>query len=116
MKGNEKQLAIAEKYLDQMIAADAARDYDAWLAPYDSNHPDSNFTKEYFEGDADEMLVEMGEYQSRVYLGCVKGDNKKLEGCLRFIWKGVYEKKEAIIVVGIHTRDGEWYANEGMWH
>lgn len=99
-----------------MIAADAAKDYDAWLAPYDSNFPDKDFTKEYFETDADEMLAEIGVYVSREYLGCVKGDDEKHEGSLRFIWKGIYEKKEAIIIVGIHRREGKWYANEGMWH
>lgn len=100
-----------------MIAADAAKDYDAFLAPYDrADDADRDFTKEYFEADADEMLAEMGAYKSREYLGCVKGDDEKHKGCLRFIWKGIYEKKEVVIIVGIHPRDGEWYANEGMWH
>jgi len=117
MECGEEQRAIAEKYLDQMIAADAAKDYDAFLVPFDpTEQKDSDFTKEYFDADADEMLEEAGGYKSREFLCCINGDDSSYAMCLRFVWKGKYEKKDFIIIVGIHQRDGDWYAHEGMWH
>ena len=117
MECGAEEIAIAEKILDQMLAADVARDYDAWLVPFDPAEPvDSDFTREYFETDTDETLQEAGVYKSREFLCCIKGDESSVARSLRFVWKGTYEKKEFIIIVGVHQRVGHWYANEGMWH
>lgn len=113
MSINTEALAVAEKYLDEMIAADAANDYEAFIRPF---IVDEEFTKEKFEADVAEMQPAMGKYVSREYLGSMKGNDDDHKDSLRFVWKGIYEKQEALIVVGICQIDGNWFAIEGMWH
>lgn len=113
MSNNAEALAVAEEYLDQMIAADAANDYEAFIKPFIVNE---EFTQEKFEADVAEMQPLMGAYVSREYLGSLKGNDDDHKDSLRFVWKGTYEKEEALIVVGIVMIEGNWFAIEGMWH
>ncbi len=113
MTNNTEALAVAEKYLDEMIAADAANDYEAFIRPFIVNE---DFTKEKFEADVAEMQPVMGEYVSREYLGSLKGNDDDHKDSIRFVWKGIYEKQETVIVVGIVQKEGKWFAIEGMWH
>lgn len=113
MTNNTEALTVAEKFLDEMIAADAANDYEAFIRPF---VVDEEFTREKFEADVAEMQAAMGEYKSREYLGSLKGNDTDHKDSLRFVWKGFYEKEEALMVVGICQIDGDWFAIEGMWH
>jgi hypothetical protein len=45
----------------------------------------------------------------------VKGDQGEHPGCLRFIWRGIFEKGEAVIILGIHEKDATWFVNENVY-
>lgn len=32
--------------------------------------------------------------------------------CIRYVWRGVFEKNETLITLGIHEREGVYYVNE----
>ena len=39
---------------------------------------------------------------------------EKHPNCLRFVWRAIYEKNEALITVGIHEKNGVWLVNENV--
>ena len=66
------------------------------------------------------IYEDLGRYENREYLGSLKGhidpdDRNKHPGCIRYVWRGVFEKNETLITMGIHTRDGKYYVNEIMY-
>jgi len=43
---------------------------------------------------------------------CEAGIRGAFFTCYRFVWKDIYEKHEALIVIGIYRKSDTWYANE----
>ena len=112
MDNVDAELAVAEKYLDEMMEADRADDYEGFIKRFDKVDLDG-FNEEIFHNDAKLMREELGLYKSRSYLGSLNGFKDDTHPrCLRFVWRATYEKNEALIVVGIHEIDGIWYVNE----
>jgi hypothetical protein len=106
------ELPIAEKYIDEMLEADRAGDYEAFISRFDKADLDG-FNEEIFQNDVAQMRDDLGSYKSRVYLGSLEGvKSAQRPRCLRFVWRAIYEKNEALIVLGIHELNGVWYINE----
>ncbi len=119
MEDIEKKIVFAEKYLDAMIEAEQVRDYSAWVKHYENQNPE-NFDEKAFQKSMDEDRKELGKYITRKYLGVLNGFNENPQvdtypNCLRFIWRGIFEKNETLIVLGIHERDGSYFVNENLY-
>ena len=110
--------AIAERYLDEMLEAERARDFAAWSRRWDADDLEG-LDAEGFAEDLDEMQAVLGDYRSREYLGALnrrEGASPADDGPvhLRFVWRVVYAKDEAFSIVGIR-RDGDgWRPCENM--
>lgn len=114
MQDFDEQLAIAERYLDEMLAAEAAGSYEAWTARFQQRDL-VDFTEDVFKAEVEEMSEEVGRYQSREYLGTLKGpDGEDYPQSIRFVWKAAFEKMESVIVVGIHKVDDTWHVHENI--
>jgi hypothetical protein len=111
----EQTRQTAEAYLDEMIDAQRRRDYEAW-----TRHYEKETLEDFDEADSlraiDNDLANLGGYIRREYLGVVNGDQGEHQGCLRFVWRGIFEKNEAVIILGIHEKDGRFFVNENMYH
>lgn len=109
---HQEEFKIADKYLAEMLEADRDGNYLAFIKRFETVDPDE-FNESIFLNDVDLMREELGLYKERVYLGSLKGisENSK-QRSLRFVWRGIYDKNEALIVLGIHQKDGTWYVNE----
>lgn len=112
MSNAKEELEVAEKYLAEMLEADRAQDYEGFISRFDEIDLEG-FDKEIFLADTKLMREELGVYKDRIYLGCLNGfkDNDH-PNCLRFTWRGIFERNEALIVLGIHKKNGVWYVNE----
>ncbi|WP_028470469.1 hypothetical protein [Neptunomonas japonica] len=107
-----KELAIAEKYLSQMLEADRTSNYEAFIERFDKTDLE-DFNEDVFLHDTKLMREDLGAYKSRSYMGSLKGFKvDQHPKCMRFVWRAIYDKNEALIVVGIHEKDGVWYVNE----
>ena len=118
MVTDEITRATAEQYLDEMLAAERDSDYGAFTRRFErkdlENFGESRFRKEMFA-----VREDFGEYRDREYLGSLKGfvDADRPDrhpGCVRYVWRAVFEKNETVIVVGLHERDGKVHVNEIM--
>ncbi len=109
-----EELAVAEKYLTEMLEADRTGDYEGFIRRFDKADLEG-FSKDIFLKDTEQMREELGVYKNRLYLGSLNGfkdDNHPKS--LRFVWRGIYEMNEALIVLGIHEKDGVWYVNDNV--
>ncbi|RBP79157.1 hypothetical protein EBI01_17625 [Marinomonas rhizomae] len=104
--------AIAEKFLKEMLKADDTGNYELFIKHYEREDL-IDFSPERFEQDIKQMHARNGKHMGYEYFGTLKGyHNGNYDNCYRFVWKGIYEKREALITIGIHYKDGTWYINE----
>ncbi len=107
-----KEKTIAENFLQEMLEADDTGNYALFIKHYEAKHL-VNFSKEQFESDIKEMQNRNGANLSYEYFGMLQGHPiDDAATSLRFVWKGIYEKREALITIGIHCKDKNWYINE----
>lgn len=112
--------ATAEQYLDEMLDAEKAVDHQRFIKRFETKYVE-NFTESRFRKDMRSIREDLGDYRGREFLGCLKGFEdpdrlRKYPGCKRYVWKGIFEKNETLMVVGIYEKDGEIYANEFVYN
>ena len=114
MRPHLEELEVAEKYLTEMLEADRIGNYEAFIKRFDSADL-AGFNEIIFHKDIELMGKDLGAYQNRTFLGSLKGfKSESRPRCLRFVWRATYEKNEALIILGIHTKNGVWYVNENV--
>ena len=114
MKQHIEELEIAEKYLTEMLEADRVGDYEAFIKRFDSADLE-DFSENTFLKDIELMREDLGVYKGRSFLGSLNGfKSESHPRCLRFVWRATYEKNEALIILGIHEKNGVWYVNENV--
>lgn len=116
MQPDPDRLALAERYLDEMLAAEAAVDHAAFCAHFDP--PDvERFGPTQFKKDMFAIREDFGDYVSRDFLGALKGRINpdrpdRHPNSTRYVWRGVFEKNETLIVVGLFDTDDGVKVNE----
>lgn len=121
MSEDPDRLAMAERFLDEMVEAESEGDgnYDLFTKRFDKDTL-KDFGPSRFKKEMLCIREDLGAYQSREYLGSLKGAvdvdyPDRHPGCIRYVWRGVFEKNETLITMGIHERDGTHFVNEIMY-
>jgi len=121
MELGKSQLALAEQILDEMIEAESQgnENYELFVKHFDQDTL-SDFGPTRFKKEMMCIREDLGEYKSREYLGSLKGhvdpDNPdKHPECVRYNWRGIFEKNETLITLGIHKENGKYLVNEIMY-
>jgi len=121
MKEDKKLLAMAEQFLDEMLEAEREEngDYELCTRRFDKKTL-KDFSPSRVKKEMMCIREDLGSYKSREYLGSLKGtidadDPDRHPGCIRYNWRGIFEKNETLITLGIHVRDGVYYVNEIMY-
>jgi hypothetical protein len=120
MVGNDEIQRAAEQFLDEMLDAEEKLDYQLFVKRFEKKDVD-NFGESRFTKDMYAIRTDLGAYQSRKFLGALNGyedaDNAgRHPGCIRYVWRGIFEKNETLMIMGIHAKDGIFYVNEFMYH
>jgi hypothetical protein len=102
--------AVAESFLQEMLEADDTGNYELFIKHYEAKDL-VNFSQERFESDIKQMVAKNGKIVSCEYFGMLQGCHEDGD-YFRFVWKGIYEKREALITIGIHSKANTWYINE----
>ena len=121
MPPDSTQLALAEQILDEMIEAEREGndDYKLFVKHFDDESL-KDFGPTTFKREMMSCRIDLGAYISREYLGALKGHvdpdyPDKHPECIRYNWRGIFEKNETLITLGIHKKDGEYFVNEIMY-
>jgi len=119
MKVDKSLLAFAEEILDEMIQAGSTdpEDYELFVKHFDQI---DNFGPTRYKKEMMCIREELGNYKSREYLGALKGqvnpDNPdKFPGFVRFNWRGVFEKNETLVTLGLYQKEGKYVVREIMY-
>ena len=118
MAADEITRATAERYLDEMLAAESDTDYRAFTRRFEPKDLE-DFGESRFKKSMYAIREDLGEYRDREYLGSLRGfvdadRPDRRPGGVRHVWRGVFEKNETVIVVGLHERDGKVHVSEIM--
>lgn len=121
MEEDKQRLALAEEILDEMIQAEreGREDYELFVKRFDKDTL-SHFGPTRFKKEMMCIREDLGEFKSREYLGSLKGHvdpdyPDKHPECIRYNWRGIFEKNETLITLGIHKQDGQYFVNEIMY-
>lgn len=114
MTEHAEELKIAEAFLSEMLEADRLGDYEGFVKHFDGADLEG-FNESLFLEDTELMRDELGAYKDRSFLGSLEGFQcEEHPGALRFVWRGIYEKNEALIILGMHKKAGAWRVNENV--
>ncbi len=119
MEVDKSLLAFAEEVLDEMIEAESteAGDYDLFVKHFDTVE---DFGPSRFKKELMCIREDLGDYKDREYLGALNGhidpdQPDRYPGCVRFNWRGIFEKNETLITLGLFKKDGK-YAVRGIMY
>ena len=90
----------AEQFVDELIAGGSESSYKKFTQRFEEKYL-VQFTKKRFLREVRGIREDCGEYKSREFLGCVKGDPDpeimaKYPNELRYLWRGVFEKMKCL--------------------
>lgn len=112
-------LAFAEEILDEMIEAESTDtgNYDLFVKHFDTVE---DFGPTRFKKELLCIREDLGNYIDREYLGALKGhvdpDNPdKHPESVRFNWRGIFEKNETLITLGLYKKEGNYVVREIMY-
>jgi len=110
-----KALAIAEKYLQEMLEADDTGNFELYTKRYEKKYL-SNFTPEIFSSDIAGMHERNGMHTGYEYLGALRNSSYDGHEIYRSVWRGIYEKRDAVIEIGIYKKEGKWHVIKSAVH
>lgn len=111
-----KRQQIAEQYLDEMLEGHLEMNYGKITKYVAEDELDDYTEKEFLRMHAD-LNEDLGPYVNREYLGAISGESRietvqdYPEG-IRHVWRGVFEKHEVFIHLGIFLKNGTHYVAE----
>ncbi len=110
-----EEYEVAERYLKEMLEADDTANFDLYTKRFEQKYLE-NFTQERFSNDIKHMHERNGMNTGYEFLCTMR--NASLDGLdvFRFAWKGIYEKRDALIDLGIYKKDGNWYVITSAVH
>ena len=72
-----------------------------------------SFTEAKFLRDLRDIREDYGNYVSREFMGCVASEKResdpRTENMVRYVWRGIFDKNEVLITMGIYYKDGNYY-------
>ena len=108
MKNTSEAFEVAEKYLKEMLEADDTANFDLYTKRFEGKYLE-NFTREKFSNDIQHMHERNGMNTGHEFLCTMRLANLDGMDVYRFAWKGIYEKRDALIDLGIYKKNGRWY-------
>ena len=108
MNESVEEQAIAEKYLKEMLKADDTGDFELFIKRYESKYL-GNFSPEIHSSDIKHMHEKNGMNIGYEFLAKLRNYQTDDLDIFRFIWKGIYEKRDAVIEIAIYQKNGIWH-------
>jgi len=102
----------AEQYLDEVLEAEKEASYEKFTQRCEKKYIVS-FTEAKFLRDLRNIREDYGDYVSREFMGCVAAEKRerdpRTENMVRYVWRGIFEKNDVLITMGIYYKDGTYY-------
>lgn len=106
---------IAEHYLKEMLQADDSANFELYTRRYEKRYL-GGFTEERFHRDIKGMHERNGMNEGYEFLGELRSATFDGIEVHRTVWRGIYEKRDAVIEIGVYEREGEWFVIQSTVH
>ena len=103
-----KALEVSETYLKEMLKADDTANFELYTKRYEKKYL-ANFSQDIFSDDIKAMHERNGMNTGYEFLGTLRSSNFDDLEIFRSVWKGIYEKRDAVIELGVYEKNGEWF-------
>ena len=105
----------AEQFVDEMLEGGAESSYKKFTQRFEEKYL-VHFTEKKFLREIRGIREECGDYVGREFLGCLTGDTDpettaKYPKELRYLWRGVFEKNEVLMIACIYCKDGTYHVS-----
>lgn len=108
MNAKTEHITIAEQYLKEMFEADDSADFELFTKRYEDKCL-QGFSEGIFQSDIQKMQQRNGRNLGYEFLGELRNDNIDDLDVYRTVWKGIYEKRDAIVEMGVYQKNAQWY-------
>lgn len=102
----------AEQYLDEVLESEEEASYEKFTRRCEKKYIVS-FTEAKFLRDLRDIREDFGNYVSREFMGCVAAEKRdrdpRTENMVRYVWRGIFDKNDVLITMGIYHNDGTYY-------
>jgi hypothetical protein len=100
----------AEQFVDEMLEGEAELSYAKFTQRFEKKYL-IEFSERDFKREMREIREDYGDYVHREFLGCLKGNSDpeisaKYPKQLRYVWRGIFEKNELLMIAGIYCKNG----------
>ena len=103
-----EELVVAEKYLQEMLEADNTANFELYTKRYEEKYL-INFSKDRFLDDIKGMHKRNGLNTGYEFLTALRNTKYDDLDIFSFVWKGIYEKRDAVIELGLYKKNENWY-------
>lgn len=105
---------LAEQFLDEILEAESELNYAKFVKRREERYL-PNFTERDFNRAVRNLNEDCGACVNREYMGSIHDIladvTGRFPGNVKHLWRGVCEKGEVFIVLGIYQRDGKDYVS-----
>ena len=108
-------MAIAEQYLQEMLKADDTADFELYTKRFESQYL-THFTKDRFQHDIKDMHERNGANKGYEFLATLRPSRIEGMEVHRTVWKGIYEKRDAVIELVIYKKNDTWHIIQSAVH
>lgn len=108
MNNSPEELVVAEKYLKEMLQADDTENFELYTKRHEEKYL-INFSRERFSNDIRHMHERNGMNKGYEFLGTLRNSSVDGLDIFRSVWRGIYEKRDAVIDFGVYKKDGNWH-------
>lgn len=100
----------AEQFVDEMLEGESELSYTKFTQRFEKKFL-VEFSERDFKRDMRNTREDFGDYVHREFLGCLYGNSHpdfaaRYPKQLRYIWRGIFEKNELLMIAGIYCKDG----------
>lgn len=110
-----KALEFSEKYLKEMLEADDTENFELYTKRYEEKYL-INFSKDKFSKDIKGMHERNGMNKGYEFLSTLRNSRFDDLVIFRSVWKGMYEKRDAVIEIGVYEKNGKWHVIQSAVH
>lgn len=115
MTDTSEALKMAEIFLKEMLQADDTKDFELYTKRFEPKYLES-FSRDIFSNDIEQMHERNGMNRGYEFLGTLRNATFDNLNIFRSVWKGIYEKRDAVIEIGIYQNNGNWHVITSSVH
>jgi len=113
---SDESRSTAERYMNDMVDAFMTQNYKK-ATQYTEKKFRVHFNERGFNRDVQNSREDLGTYVGREFLGSLEAeshpeDENIYPEHMRYVWRGIFEKNEALMIMNLYKKEGNYYVSD----